>query len=200
MAYERWNANVILGVGFALGFVACGTESGIIAQPIQHFAIGNLAEWTTGIAAVGAIIFGVYQLKEQTRQQRLAATLTACDRYDSDPILSSAKRTLRRLESSQEIGRQEDIQDESLYACHCLFNYFEGISIGLAEGLYVRAVVEDHLLGIMSEWYDSLIALAMNNSTIKTFINSTNENNDAADYGGTIALIIEWRAAQTYMP
>jgi hypothetical protein len=132
----------------ACGFVL-GSTLTLTALALSHFErceIGNLAEWTTGIATAGLIAMAAYQLRQQTIQQRQWATLQACDRYDTDPMLTTARLMLRALKEGE---RPEIKEYEITSQITTVFNYFDAIAIGVEQKLYVDAIAENHLKEIM---------------------------------------------------
>jgi hypothetical protein len=141
---DDWNTNVKILFGFVLGLVAALVFH--IGSHVEHWNWGNIAEWVTGAATAGLIGMAGYQLWQQTFQQRQWATLQACDRYDSDAVLTQARLLLNALKAGETV-QGEDHEIEATITT--LFNYFDAIAIGLDQKLYVEEIVKKHLEEIM---------------------------------------------------
>lgn len=98
----------------------------------------------SAVAAIAIAVIAWYQIDALRKQQRKWSTLEACNRYDTDPILVEAHRTLRKHVDGKEID-QEALAESSL----TLFNYFDAIFIGVRQKLYIKEIVRDHLWQII---------------------------------------------------
>jgi hypothetical protein len=97
------------------------------------------------IAAIGAcaaVVVAWYQIGAIERSQKGWETLKACEKYDSDPVLDVAIKTLRNARNSGALISQP--QHYTLEATSIL-NYLEGIAIGVRQGFYNEKIVKDHL-------------------------------------------------------
>jgi hypothetical protein len=144
MTEQDWNANGMVLFGAVFGSVV--TLTVLAALGPEHCVLGNWAEWTTGIFTAGLIGMAGFQLRRQTIQQRQWATLQACDRYDTDPTLTEARRTLRALKAGETLQQEEH---DTVSQITTVFNYFDAIAIGVDQRLYVDRIAESHLKEIM---------------------------------------------------
>jgi hypothetical protein len=158
MPTRSWSDYWLVGFSFAGGaFVgvtctACAFERAHEWTGEDVTAAGTV---TLAVVTIGLLLMAWYQLAKQTFAQRQWATLQACDRYDSDPVLGAARASLYEFEATGQMTKE---RTEIRQACRTTFNYFDSIAIGLAQGLYVEEIVEEHLGHIMVTWLDWLAA------------------------------------------
>jgi len=74
------------------------------------------------------------------RRQREWETVRACERYDVDPVLEAV--TSRIHASSNKGTDYSTVEKRDLI---CLLNYFDGLAVGIEQGLYIEGIVRDHL-------------------------------------------------------
>ena len=98
----------------------------------------------SAVAAIAIAVIAWYQIDALRKQQRKWSTLEVCNRYDTDPILVEAHRTLRKHVDGKEID-QEALAESSL----TLLNYFDAIFIGVKQKLYIKEIVKEHLWPII---------------------------------------------------
>jgi len=107
--------------------------------------IGALGSIIQAIATVVLLIVAWLQLKSIKDENKLSRTLDVCDRYDLDPILD---RSLRDLRSAEDTGllRTKEADRMHLHASvTTVLNYLDSIAVGIHQGLYIEALVKDHL-------------------------------------------------------
>lgn len=115
-------------------------------------AIAAVAGMFAASATLLLVIVGLFQLRATRREavrqiehvrreNRVLLTITACDRYDNDPVLD---RCLRRLRIARQNGKL--LESPSTYRTDyaTVLNYLESLAIGIAEGLYIEEIVHDH--------------------------------------------------------
>ena len=136
---------------------------------------GLLAAWIAALATVGLTVAAwvqlplisrqVRDLSEQIRLSREAEanaerrvreweTLKACERYDSDPILDAA--TLRIWVAS---GQGTDYRAPGIDKRDviCLINYLDGLATGIAQNLYIEAVIKDHMSDVFRHAVENFV-------------------------------------------
>lgn len=89
------------------------------------------------------------QLKVQGEREKKWATVKACDRYSSDPILHEVAR--RVWEASAKGTDYTDTDRIEVHDVMIMMNYLEVLAIGVRQGLYVEAIVRDFHEGIVDK-------------------------------------------------
>ena len=90
------------------------------------------------------------RLKIDGERQKQWATVTACQRYVTDPILREAKReiwTARDNGKKITIDHPEAVRQD----VYILLNYFDTIAIGINQGIYNENIVYDNLRYIIED-------------------------------------------------
>ncbi len=135
------------------------------------------------IGAASAAAIALWQVLSIRKESRKSATLTACERYDTDPVLDRYIRQLSRY-------RDEAAKTPEKYrlAISTILNYLDGIAIGVAQGLYIDKLAKDHLEDFVKEYVpddlmDGATARAL---TIKQ-----------SDYRHLLALYARWTKPKT---
>jgi hypothetical protein len=127
-----------------------------------------MPEWMTiwaaveGAATVAAAWIAWYQIGALRKDQRAWKTLEACERYESDLVVTSALKCLRDARKDGTLKTSpQDFRLEALL----VLNYFEGIAIAAAQGFYVEHIVREHLESLVrdhvSEFLDPYMANRM---------------------------------------
>jgi hypothetical protein len=120
-----------------------------------------VAEWLTAIGTVGLALAALFpfpflllQIRKLSEQIRLSReveeraairtseweTLKVCQRYDFDPVIDAA---CQRIAASSHNGtKYSAVERRDMIA---ILNYFDGIAIGVQQGLYIEAIVKDQL-------------------------------------------------------
>ncbi|WP_298727935.1 DUF4760 domain-containing protein [uncultured Ferrovibrio sp.] len=114
------------------------------AVDIGNFYVALLTTFFTALLVVVAW----QQLRNAIRQQKLWATLQACDRYDSDPVISASARIFYNI-SEKRISFDPSREQELGDSVRTVLNFFEAISIGLKQGMYDEDIIYEHLGSIM---------------------------------------------------
>ena len=113
-----------------------------------------MPEWMTiwaavqGVATVAAAGIAWYQIRALRKDQKAWKTLEACERYESDLVVTSALKSLR--DARKDGSLKTSPRDFRLEAV-LVMNYFEGIAIAAAQGFYVEHIVREHLEPLMRD-------------------------------------------------
>jgi hypothetical protein len=113
------------------------------------------AEWIAAIAgsvsaitAIGLLIVAAWQLpliskqiRIQGERERKWATVRACDRYSSDPLLHEVAK--RVWDVSAKGTDYTDTDRIDVHDVIIMMNYFEVLAIGVRQDLYIEAIVRD---------------------------------------------------------
>jgi hypothetical protein len=120
----------------------------------------NMPEWMTiwagvqSFAALATACIAWYQIAALREDQKAWKTLEACDRYESDLVVTSALKSLRDAKKDGSLKRSpRDFRWEAVL----VLNYFEGIAIAAAQGFYVEQIVREHLEPIIREFVDEFL-------------------------------------------
>jgi hypothetical protein len=114
-------------------------------------AIGTMVSALAAAILVGVAVAQITSTREENRRTR---TLLACDRYDTDPILDAC---LRRLSAARENGTPMSNTSQNRLDITSVLNYLDGIAVGISQGLYIEAIVRDHLGPIMDVHYNQYL-------------------------------------------
>lgn len=112
-----------------------------------------MLEWMTvwagvqGVATVATAGIAWYQIGALRRDQKAWKTLEACERYESDLVVTSALKSLR---DAKKLGSLETSPQDFRLEVVLVMNYFEGIAIAAAQGFYVEHVINWWRLPIKS--------------------------------------------------
>lgn len=99
-----------------------------------------------GIALLLAAAIAWHQIGSLRREQKNWETLKACERYESDQVITQCLIALRAARRDNKLTA-EPIQYS--LEMSTILNYLEGIAIGVEQGFYNRKIVRDHLETIM---------------------------------------------------
>jgi hypothetical protein len=89
--------------------------------------------------------------REAKNDQRKLATLQACDRYDSDPLIQVA------VEKLMLVNPNMDENTRNLYVTR-LLNYFSSIAIGLGQDFYDDTIARAHIGYLVVHWFDYIVS------------------------------------------
>ena len=109
------------------------------------------ADWWAaiqGLALIATAGIAWHQLGSLREDQKNWETLKACERYDTDPVLTRALETLRDVRNAGVL--KSDPRRYSLEMTTVL-NYLEGILIGVEQGFYNAKIVRDHLEPVIKD-------------------------------------------------
>jgi hypothetical protein len=143
-------------------------------------AIGAIAGLVYCCLTAGLLGFALYQVRSAKADAKINRTLTACDRYDTDPVLD---KVTRRIADGLDDGSLDKNLKEYKVDLYTLFNYFESIAIGVSKGLYDRDIVCDQLKPIIIDYVDDLI-----------ISNRAGLKNPSEDFDHMMKLYREWKA------
>jgi hypothetical protein len=101
-----------------------------------------------GVALCATAFIAWYQIGALRRDQKAWKTLEACERYESDEVLTEALKVLRDARDS---GRLKENPRPFRMEASTLLNYLEGIATGQAQGFYNQDIVRDHLEPIIRD-------------------------------------------------
>ena len=99
-----------------------------------------------GIALIGAALIAWYQIGALRREQKNWETLKACERYESDQVLTQCLMALREARLDSKLTAEPRRYSLEMST---ILNYLEGIAIGVEQGFYDKNIVRDHLEIIM---------------------------------------------------
>ena len=97
------------------------------------------------LQAVGtgaAVAVAWYQLWKLRKDQRGWETLKMCERYDTDPLLDTALREIKKVRDANSLKTHAFNVRLDITT---ILNYLDGIAIGTLEGFYDERIVRDHL-------------------------------------------------------
>jgi hypothetical protein len=99
-----------------------------------------------GIALIAAALIAWYQIGALRREQKNWETLKACERYESDQVLTQCLMALREARLANRLTAEPRRYSLEMST---ILNYLEGIAIGVEQGFYDKNIVRDHLEIIM---------------------------------------------------
>lgn len=111
----------------------------------------------TGWNAVGTFTLALvayWQLSAARSEAKKSRTLTACERYDFDPVLDQARRNLIDVVNTGEFKEFPKPFESDVYT---ILNYLEQLAIGAKKGVYNKQIIEDYLKEIAVEHVRDLI-------------------------------------------
>ena len=108
------------------------------------------------IATIGLAFVAARQLPLLTEQLRLAReaeqraairnvetnTIRACERYTSDVVIYEATK---RIWNSSKGGTVYSFPEVNEHDLITVLNYLDGIAVGVKQGVFSKAIVQDHL-------------------------------------------------------
>jgi hypothetical protein len=117
----------------------------------MHFDLGVLSfsfGWDAAQAMGTFLAAGIawFQISSLKRQQKGWETLKACERYESDPILDTSLRNIKKMRDAGELASMATAISIDI---RTVLNYLDGIAIGVRQGFYDESIVRDHLEPIM---------------------------------------------------
>lgn len=116
--------------------------------PEAWTAVGTLL--LVGVTTfVGGV--GLYQINEARAEAARNRTITACDRYDTDPILD---RCCLALVKARKDGLLEGKPQDYRIEIFTILNYLEGIAIGVEQGLYVEEIAKSYMEPILKAYVE----------------------------------------------
>lgn len=147
----------------------------------------DIASWAQAFAALVGLLFVWYQIRQATgqardalQQDRVAKTIEACDRYDSDPLIDAALRKLSKDSSSGKLKKNPASDKIELVT---VMNYFDGIAICLRESVFDEAIAKEQIGEIMIVHYRDLVSSGI---AVQAGIKMT-------DYANLTALVEKWQ-------
>jgi hypothetical protein len=111
--------------------------------PAAWVAIGALGTLVLALATAILVWVGVAQIKAAREEAKRNRTLTACDRYDTDPVLNAS---LQRLARARRASMDKFQGDGLTYRpdIATLLNYLDSLAVGIMQELYIEEIVRDH--------------------------------------------------------
>lgn len=108
----------------------------------------------TAMMTVIIAVVGLRQLKKITEQTKAAndqkkkwASIAACERYDSDPILDEATKVIwNKRQSPTDYSNVKEYEREVII----LLNYLDSLAIGVEQKLYFETIIRDHMEPIIN--------------------------------------------------
>jgi hypothetical protein len=101
----------------------------------------------TAAATVGAVLVASWQLRKlnqqlrvQGRRERKWATLQACLRWDTDPLLNEySHHVWVKANAGKDYGKLDDLDDKR--KATVVLNYLDGIAIAVRQGMFLPEIV-----------------------------------------------------------
>lgn len=128
----------------------------------MNISLENLAYVSQVLASIGTIalvIFAYFELKSFSEKfeanhenERKWRTTIACEKFDTDPIITNAARNIRKRRFIQEFEDLDVYND-----CAIIFNYFEGIAVAVEHKLYLEEMVRDHFDDFLVTLYNDIL-------------------------------------------
>lgn len=121
---------------------------GISAEAWAAIGSNIQALVTTVLIAIGA--WQVFAIKRENLKSR---TLSACDRYDTDPIIDGSLREIRLLLKDPQSAENGLLKLPTT----TVLNYLDSIAVGIEQGLYIESLARDHLKAIVIKHTDDYL-------------------------------------------
>jgi hypothetical protein len=169
-----------LGVGMVLGSGIFWFWFSVVGWSTAQG--GHASEWVTAggtvalaIVTLSLVVVGAWQISDVRRNQRTWTSLQACDRYDLEPMIVSARDTVRNAErdiaDNPEIQFDKSRQREIAGAARRVLNFFDAIAIGIRQELYLGELVKAHLENIIKGNLEDIIKCGKKIPEIKADLN-----------------------------
>ena len=124
--------------------------------------IGAIAGAASAAATIALVLVAFVQLKRLREQIDMAAqqdlrriTLDACQRYEKDPELRSAMRNIRQATSQG--SDYTLLSAENSFDAFTILNYLDALACGILQGVYIEALVKDHMRDTIEKAVKALI-------------------------------------------
>jgi hypothetical protein len=119
-------------------------------------------------AATAGLVFAAFkQLPLLTAQIKMAReseieinTITACGKYDTDPVLYEIHR---RIWENSDKGTKYSRETIDQHDAIVMLNYLDGIAIGVKQGVLSNAITKDHLGAVYIKAVDIIIPALFGN-------------------------------------
>lgn len=171
----------VLSLGAPLEKAGPFSHSLILISGINHMAFDGKVTWDTiaaGITAIAtaALAIGAWvqlplvakQVKglsdelNEARKAEAAAeartreweTIKICQRYDFDPVIESACKSIWVASVKGTTYTNENVDEHDM---KCILNYLDGISVGIKQGLYIETIVKEQMGIIFKGHVDNFI-------------------------------------------
>ena len=117
--------------------------------------------WISAAATCGIFLAATVQLRLIRRQIQLGteenrqrATVAACERFDTDPVIH---QITKRIWTASAGGKHYDPDHIDTHDLIALLNYFDALAIGVEQGFYDEAVVKAHMSLMVSHAVSTFI-------------------------------------------
>ena len=117
-------------------------------------------DWATAGATLLLVIVGGRQITAIRNENKMERTLTACNRYESDPIIERSVRTLRLAQTNGDFKKDPKSFEHDVVI---ILNYFDSIAIGIQQGLYDEKLARDHTDSIVKHYCELYLNLEIAN-------------------------------------
>jgi len=159
---------------------------------LQWAGLSAIASGIYDILTLLLIGFAALQIYFARREAQINRTLTACDKYDLDPLLDEICRRLDIAKNSGDLVANPPKYRLDIYS---VLNYLESIAIGVRHGLYcrktVRAQMEPIIVGYVEEYIDSGLVF-------KASVTASKPTVSEDTYEHMIALVKRWSRVPWY--
>ncbi|WP_147270244.1 MULTISPECIES: DUF4760 domain-containing protein [Rhodopseudomonas] len=122
-----------------MALTAIGTNVLVIATLILAFVAG-------------------YQISEARRETRTNRTMEIIARYEECPVLERCLRRMARARDKGDLATNVKAYRLDIVA---LLNYLESMAMGMEQGLYIKALIEDYMEPIISFHVEETITLKL---------------------------------------
>lgn len=118
----------------------------------MSLSVENWIDIGTLTATVIIAATALYQLKNQRRMNKVQRTMDAVREYDTSPVIAEAERNIWE-QSNHRLNYDSVDEFDKL----TLLNYLESLAIGIEQGVYDSAIVNDHLGSIIQAAIEKFI-------------------------------------------
>jgi hypothetical protein len=102
----------------------------------------NAADWSMVLITLVLAGLAYKQLRDANYNNRKWTTLQVCDRFDHSEECRKSQKVLEAVWYHEDRKCSDKDFDDALYH---YFNCFDGVCIGVIQGLYIDEIVRDHL-------------------------------------------------------
>jgi hypothetical protein len=112
---------------------------------------GSFAGLAQAAVTLAAVLVALHQVRDIRSQNKLWRTLEICDRYHLEAHLVEMARRLRTAQDDGDFKKNPMRYRADVVT---MLNYFDGIAIGIRQGLYLESLARDHLQSIIGTHID----------------------------------------------
>ena len=139
------------------------------------------------LVTLAVIALGVWQILSVRDEAKKNRTLSACERYDLDPVLDGSCRRLVQAKDSGDLEKNPRAYRVDIWS---ILNYLESLAIGIERDLYLEPIVKDYMSDIIAGYVDEYITGGLAHRAAEGDVVGQVER----DYSGIIGLNRKWSA------